>query len=249
MKAVRAPRRDSGMSAATAGGRTGGFDDERYNDEAFSLYLVSLSAVITATVGVLFGIGFLLLASPDPAAPPAEAVSAPLALEAQAVPPPTRSSRTRRRLRGGTAPLRPARFGERTNRCARGFRELSLLERLAAGLVISRMQLELDDQETRALVVSTLRAARPGVLQRRCDDASGRQVSLNRVFSQELDDDVPDLSRRGTGRNAPSPDPKRAGARHAGAGKRFLLAGVGDTLDVAEANPTSIKVRRKAVRI
>jgi hypothetical protein len=58
------------------------------HDWAFSLYLVSLSAVITATVGVFFGIGFLLLASPDPAAPPAEAVSAPLALEAQEVPSP-----------------------------------------------------------------------------------------------------------------------------------------------------------------
>jgi hypothetical protein len=51
----------------------------------------------------------------------------------------------------------------------------------------SNPQVELDDQETRALVVSTLRAARPGMLQRRCDHAGGRQVSLNRVFSQELD--------------------------------------------------------------
>jgi hypothetical protein len=48
------------------------------HDGAFSLYLVSLSAVITATVGVLFGIGFLLLAPPDSAAPPAESVSPPL---------------------------------------------------------------------------------------------------------------------------------------------------------------------------
>ena len=39
---------DSTMSAITK------------HDGAFSLYLVSLSAVITATVGVLFGIGFLL---------------------------------------------------------------------------------------------------------------------------------------------------------------------------------------------
>jgi hypothetical protein len=58
------------------------------HDWAFSFYLVSLSAVITATVCVFFGIGFLLLAPPDPAAPPAAAVSPPLALEAQEVPPP-----------------------------------------------------------------------------------------------------------------------------------------------------------------
>jgi hypothetical protein len=58
------------------------------HDWAFSLYLVSLSAVITATVGVFFGIGFLLLAPPDSAAPPAESVSPPLTLEAQEVPPP-----------------------------------------------------------------------------------------------------------------------------------------------------------------
>jgi len=69
------------------------------HDWAFSLYLISLSAVITATVGVFFGIGFLLLASPDPAAPPAEAVSAPLALEAQEVPS-QRWRRLRSRPRG-----------------------------------------------------------------------------------------------------------------------------------------------------
>jgi hypothetical protein len=57
------------------------------HDLAFSLYLVSLSAVVTATVCVFFGIGFLLLAPPNPAAPPAEAVSPPLALQAQEVPP------------------------------------------------------------------------------------------------------------------------------------------------------------------
>jgi len=63
-------------------------------DWAFPPYLISLSAVITATVGVFFGIGFLLLASPDPAAPPAEAVSAPLALEAQEVPSPANNDTT-----------------------------------------------------------------------------------------------------------------------------------------------------------
>jgi hypothetical protein len=57
------------------------------HDLAFSLYLVSLSAVVTATVCVFFGIGFLLLAPPNPAAPPAESVSPPLALQAQEVPP------------------------------------------------------------------------------------------------------------------------------------------------------------------
>ena len=66
---------DSTMSAITK------------HDLAFSLYLVSLSAVVTATVCVFFGIGFLLLAPPNPAAPPAESVSPPLALQAQEVPP------------------------------------------------------------------------------------------------------------------------------------------------------------------
>jgi len=54
----------------------------------FLLYLVSLSVVAMAPVGVFLGIGFLLLAPPDRAASPAESVSPPQALEAQEVPPP-----------------------------------------------------------------------------------------------------------------------------------------------------------------
>jgi hypothetical protein len=41
----------------------------------FLLYLVSLSVVAMAPVGVFLGIGFLLLAPPDRAASPAESVS------------------------------------------------------------------------------------------------------------------------------------------------------------------------------
>jgi len=52
------------------------------------LSLVTLGAVAAATVGVFFGAGFLLLAPPHPAAPPADPVSQPQALEAHEVPPP-----------------------------------------------------------------------------------------------------------------------------------------------------------------
>jgi hypothetical protein len=52
------------------------------------LYLVSLGAVAAATVCVFFGIGFLLLAPPHPAAPPADPDPPAQALEAHEVPPP-----------------------------------------------------------------------------------------------------------------------------------------------------------------
>jgi len=51
------------------------------------LYLVSLGAVAAATVCVFFGIGFLLLAPPHPAAPPADPDPPAQALEAHEVPP------------------------------------------------------------------------------------------------------------------------------------------------------------------
>jgi hypothetical protein len=46
------------------------------------LYLVSLGVVGAATVGVFFGIGFLLLRPPDPATPPADPVPPAQASEA-----------------------------------------------------------------------------------------------------------------------------------------------------------------------
>jgi hypothetical protein len=55
------------------------------------LYLVSLGAVATATVSVFFGIGFLLLAPPHPAAPPVDPVPPAQALEAHEVPLPWKS--------------------------------------------------------------------------------------------------------------------------------------------------------------
>jgi hypothetical protein len=58
------------------------------HDFVFSLYLVSLNAVAAATVGIFFGIGFLLLAPPHPAAPLTDPVPVAQALEARDVPPP-----------------------------------------------------------------------------------------------------------------------------------------------------------------
>ena len=50
-------------------------------------YLVTVGAVAAATVAVFFGIGFLWLAPPHPAAAPADPVSRAQALEAHEVPP------------------------------------------------------------------------------------------------------------------------------------------------------------------
>ena len=58
------------------------------HDFVFSLYLVSLSAVAAATVGIFFGIGFLLLAPRHPVAPLTDPVPVAPALEARDVPPP-----------------------------------------------------------------------------------------------------------------------------------------------------------------
>jgi hypothetical protein len=57
-------------------------------DFLFPLHLVSLSAVAAATVGVFFGIGFLLLAPPQPAAPVEDPVPASQALAVLEVQPP-----------------------------------------------------------------------------------------------------------------------------------------------------------------
>jgi hypothetical protein len=51
-------------------------------------YLVALGAVGAATVGVFFGIGFLLLSAPHPATPSADPGLQAQALEAHEVPPP-----------------------------------------------------------------------------------------------------------------------------------------------------------------
>jgi hypothetical protein len=53
----------------------------------FSLYLVSLSVVAMVPVGVFFGVGFLLLAPPRPAAPSADLVLPPQSVEAHEIPP------------------------------------------------------------------------------------------------------------------------------------------------------------------
>jgi hypothetical protein len=53
------------------------------HDFVFLLHLVSLSAVAAATVGVFFGIGFLLIAPPHPAAPLKDPVPEAQALQVE----------------------------------------------------------------------------------------------------------------------------------------------------------------------
>lgn len=61
------------------------------------LHLISLGVVGAATVGVFFGVGFMWLTDPQPAAPPADEVRPAQALEFPEVPPPANNDRAQGR--------------------------------------------------------------------------------------------------------------------------------------------------------
>jgi hypothetical protein len=67
------------------------------------LYLVSLSVVGAATVGVFFGFGFLWLTDPNPATPPVDPVLSAHVLEADAIPAPAASDTVWGSLAGSSA--------------------------------------------------------------------------------------------------------------------------------------------------